>query len=133
MIGFTFSAYHAVKPKFRSGQLYNASHTMTTSQMRTNWSLFVEVLMAETGEAHVKYRALSLPRSGVSCCLKKDAVGHSRANFCKHDIGYTFRNHFGSNGPEASLSTGTPIKFLFSSSHGKPNCHYGHHNGSHQG
>ena len=51
-----------MKGKYRSGQLYNATDTMTNSDMRTNWSLFAEVLMAEAGEAHVKYRAFSLSR-----------------------------------------------------------------------
>ena len=62
IIGFTFSAYHALKAKYRNGQFSNALDAMTPAQLRANWSLFAEVLMAEAGEARVEYHAFSLPR-----------------------------------------------------------------------
>ena len=40
----------------------NALDAMTPAQLRANWSLFAEVLMAEAGEARVEYHAFSLPR-----------------------------------------------------------------------
>ena len=67
LIGFTFSAYHALKANHRSGTFSNASYGMTHSQLITNWSLLAEVLMAEAGELRVKHRALSLSR--LTCFL----------------------------------------------------------------
>ena len=62
IIGFTFSAYHALKAKYRSGQFCNASDDMTSAQSRMNWSIFAEVLAAEAGEARVFHRAFSIPK-----------------------------------------------------------------------
>ena len=62
MIGFTFSAYHALKAKYRSGQLRIVSDDVTSTQMRLNWSVIAEVLAAEAGEAHVFHRAYSMPK-----------------------------------------------------------------------
>ena len=50
IIGFAFSAYHALKAHYRSSKFSNASHSITHPQLRTNWSLFAEVLMTEAGE-----------------------------------------------------------------------------------
>ena len=62
IIGFTFSAYHALKAKYRSGQFRIAPDEMTSTQLRLNWSIFAEVLAAEAGEARVFHRAFSMPK-----------------------------------------------------------------------
>ena len=62
IIGFTFSAYHALKAKYRSGQFRIASDDMTSPQTRLNWSIIAEVLAAEAGEARVFHRAFSMPK-----------------------------------------------------------------------
>ena len=82
IIGFTFSAYHALKANYRSGKFSNASDNMTQAQLRKNWSLFAEVLMAEAGEARVHHRAFSLSR--FICFLCNGSLPGNSVSDCVH-------------------------------------------------
>ena len=74
IIGFTFSAYHALKAKYRSGQFRIAPDEMTSTQMRLNWNIFAEVLAAEAGEARVFHRAFSMPKFISFLCTGRHAT-----------------------------------------------------------
>ena len=82
IIGFAFSAYHALKANYRSGKFSNASDNMTQAQLRKNWSLFAEVLMAEAGEARVHHRAFSLSR--FICFLCNGSLPGNSVSDCVH-------------------------------------------------
>ena len=82
IIGFAFSAYHALKANYRSGKFSNASDSMTQAQLRKNWSLFAEVLMAEAGEARVHHRAFSLSR--FICFLCNGSLPGNSVSDCVH-------------------------------------------------
>ena len=58
------------------------SDNMTQAQLRKNWSLFAEVLMAEAGEARVHHRAFSLSR--FICFLCNGSLPGNSVSDCVH-------------------------------------------------
>jgi hypothetical protein len=59
-VGFTFSAYHALKAIFGSGLFCMPPDSLTPPQLRQNWSVFAEVIMAEAAEANLTYHVFSI-------------------------------------------------------------------------
>ena len=74
--------YHALKANYRNGKFSKASDSMTQAQLRKNWSLFAEVLMAEAGKARVHHRAISLSR--FICFLCNGSLPGNSVSDCVH-------------------------------------------------
>ena len=76
IVGCTFSAYHALKARVRSGKIQMQENTMTNSSVREAWSVFAESFAAEAGECRIPCSAFSLPKFIQFLCTGRRHLLH---------------------------------------------------------
>ena len=67
IISCTFSAYHLLKGRVRSGKIKMQGNERTQLLLRQSWSVFASAICAEAGELRIPHRAFSLSQFVVFC------------------------------------------------------------------